>query len=368
MANGSKNTTRTIRKKPSVNSRATRSVAGGLPTIRDVARDANVSVATVSNVINGRHSSVSERTRKFVQQQIDKLGYRPHATGRSLRTSRRQLVAMVMIDDAENYLLDPLVGNLVAGFTDAVNRRGYATVVHGCRARDLENTVVIKTLGVDGYCLSLSGDESTRAALVERLLSLQQPIVLAQEPAPNAHADICVIRQDDFAGGVQLADHLIARGVRRIVMLLPVLDWPAFNARLDGLRSGAKRTGQPVQIAVLRTLSEGFEDSVHAVEAYLAKSPCPDALVCGNDQMAAAAIRAARNRGLTVPKDVLVTGFNALEFWQYTTPTLTTVRSRAREIGSIAGNALIDRLTSGSFAKREIVLPVTLLVGDSTAR
>lgn len=338
------------------------------PTIRDVARAARVSVATVSNVINQRASSVGDRTRKLVLHEIERLGYRPHSTGRSLRTARRHLVAMVMIDEAENYLLDPLVGTLVAGFTDSVNRRGYATVVHGCQARDLDDTVVIKTLGVDGYCLSLSGDDATRQSLVKRLHSLHQPIVLAQEPAQNGLADICVIRQDDFAGGVQLADHLVARGVRHIAMVLPVLEWPAFNARLAGLRAGAKRTGQAVRIDVIRSVNEGFTESVRAVDKYLAESVRPGAIVGGNDKFAIAAVRAARERGLGVPTDILVTGFNALEFAQYASPTLTTVRSRARDIGTIAGNALIDRLERGSFSEQEIVLPVTLEIGESTAR
>jgi LacI family transcriptional regulator len=338
------------------------------PTIHDVARSAGVSLATVSNVINSRTTQVSERTRKLVQQHIERIGYRPHAAGRGLRTSRRHLVAMVMIDESTNYLGDPFVGNLVAGFTDAVNMRGYATVVHGCKRVDLEETVVIKTLGVDGFCLSLSGDVAARRSLYARLRELKQPLVLAQETDIRPDTDVCIVRQDDFGGGAQLADHLLARGAKRITVLLPTIEWPAFNARLAGLRAGIERAGRAPHVDIVRTKSEAFEHCVAAVQGFLDAARRPDAIVAGNDQMAAAAIHAIRARGLRVPHDVMVTGFNALDFWQYLTPSVTTVRSCPREIGTTAAQALIERLERGAFSRAEVVLPVVLMPADSTAR
>jgi LacI family transcriptional regulator len=338
------------------------------PTIHDVARSAGVSLATVSNVINARTSQVSERTRKLVQQHIERIGYRPHAAGRGLRTSRRHLVAMVMIDESSNYLGDPFVANLVAGFTDAVNLRGYATVVHGCKRVDLEETVVIKTLGVDGFCLSLSGDVAARRTLYSRLRELKQPLVLAQETDIRPDSDVCVVRQDDFGGGAQLADHLLARGAKRIAVLLPMIEWPAFNARHAGLRAGIERAGRAPHVDIVRAKSETFEHCVAAVQGFLESARRPDAIVAGNDQMAAAAIHAVRSRGLRVPNDVMVTGFNALDFWQYLSPSVTTVRSCPRDIGTTAAQALIERLERGSFAQAQIVLPVVLMPAESTAR
>lgn len=336
------------------------------PTIHDVARAAKVSIATVSNVMNNRSSAAGEKTRKLVRHHIAQLGYRTHAAGRGLRTSRRNFVAMVMIDESANYLSDPFVANLVAGFTDAVNSRGYATVVHGCRRGDLEDTVVIKTLGVDGYCLSLSGDAAARVDLATRLRELNQPLVLAQETVIKPDKDLCIVRQDDFGGGVQLADHLLARRVKRLMVVLSKLEWPSFNARLEGLRAGIQRTGQSTKIEVIRARSEAFVDCVAAVSEYLAAGNRPDAIVGGNDQIGLSAMYAVQAAGLSVPKDVLVTGFNALDFWQYSTPRLTTVRSRPREIGVAAGSALIDRLETGVFRDNEIILPVALIPAAST--
>lgn len=350
-------------KKPSIKS--THKVS---PTIHDVAQAAGVSIATVSNVVNSHPTAVGEVTRQRVLQYIEQLGYRPHSVGRGLRTRRRQLVAMLMVDEAENYVIDPFVANLVAGFSEAVNARGYATVVRGCRAQDLDATVVVKTLGVDGYCLSLSGSDEVRSGLLHRLQGLNQPLVLAQDTLQQKKSDVCIVRQDDFSGGLQLADHLLARGAKRLALLTTHTQWPAFNARVAGFMAGVKRAGQKLQPQVLQARSERFADACGAVKEHLVSGIKLDAIVGCNDQLAIAALQAVKACGLQVPRDIMITGFNALETWQYCSPNLTTVRSQPRELGILAGNSLIDRLDSGVFAQREIVLPVSLQPGHSTER
>lgn len=339
---------------------------GALPTMKQVASAAGVSLATVSNVINGRSGAVSERTRRVVLREIKRLGYRPQTAGRGLRTARRHALAMLIVDEAESYLADPFVANVVAGFTEALNARGYLAVLHGSRQQEFEDTVVVRQFGVDGYCLMLSGDRRSRTGLVERLVALKQPVVLIQETETFADADLCVVRQDDFNGGQQIADHLLARGVKDVAVVLPRLEWPALVARLEGLKAGIRRAGRSIPVAVIRAENEGFASVTAAVEAYLGRARSPSAMVGGNDQIAIAAMQALRRRGMVVPRDVLVTGFNAFEVWQYTSPTITTVVSPAREIGSRAAHSMIDRLESGRFASAEIVLPVVLQPGEST--
>jgi LacI family transcriptional regulator len=118
----------------------------------------------------------------------------------------------------------------------------------------------------------------------------------------------------------------------------------------------------------LQAPSERFAEAFAAVKEYLGNSTKLDAIVGCNDQLAAAALQAVKARGLQVPRDIMITGFNALETWQYCSPNLTTVRSQPRELGILAGNALIDRLDSGEFVRKEIVLPVSLQPGQSTER
>jgi LacI family transcriptional regulator len=335
-------------------------------TIREVAEAAGVSVATVSNVINGRVGAVGAKTRKLVEKQIERFGYRPQASGRGLRNARYNAVAILIIDDAQSYLSDPFVGNVVAGLTQTLNDNGFLAVLHGSPRRDIEDAIVVRQFGVDGFCVVPSGLASERRALIDRLVTLRQPLVLIQETEPMPTGDLCVVRQDDFSGGVQLAEHLLARGCRNLAMVVPKLEWPALQARLNGLRHGASHGKPRGEVHLVHCDTEAFPDVVRAVTEYLDRGGVPDAIVGGNDQIAIAALQTVLRRGMKVPRDIRITGFNAFAFWQYTTPTITTVVSVARELGVRAANAMILRLESGVFSTPETVIPLNLQPGEST--
>jgi LacI family transcriptional regulator len=336
------------------------------PTIKDVAAAADVSLATVSNVINGKSSSVGEKTRKRVLKAIDKLGYRPQSAGRRLRTSRRHSIAMVIVDESEAYLTDGFAANMVPGFTDTLNHRGYSAVIHGCRRDEFGKSVVVQNLEVDGYCMFLSGTVSERQSLTKQIEALHQPVVLVEETAVPSSPYFAVVRQDDFGGGQQLADHLLARNAQNILFLMPELVWPAIEARVAGMRDGLKSAGSKAQLMLVKTPSENFDEVMSALDSYLATHPKPDAIACANDQMGIAAMQALEGRGLKIPCDVMVTGFNGFEYRRYAKPLLTSIKSSAREIGIAAAEALIEWVENGAFKVKETMLPTSLLPGTST--
>lgn len=336
------------------------------PTIRDVAAAAGVSLATVSNVMNGNESAVGAKTRRRVTREIEKLGYRPQASGRGLRTSRRHSFAMVIIDESEAYLADAFASNMVPGFTDALNRRGYSAVLHGCKLKDFDKTVVVRHLQVDGYCIFASGDASARKSLIKKLSDLNQPIVMVQETLDTVPEDFAIVRQDDYSGGLQLADHLMARDVRKILVLAPMLEWPAIEARIAGLRAGITQANKTAEVTIVNTRSEGLVDAMAGLRSHLETNPMPDAIAAANDHIGIAALRLLREMGMNVPADVLVTGFNDFAFRDYATPLLTTVSSPARDLGMAAAEALIARVEEGSFPQRETLLSVQLKLGEST--
>jgi len=334
------------------------------PTIRDVAGSAGVSLATVSNVINGRNANVGEATRDRVLAAIKTLGYRTHATGRSLRLARRESLAFVVVDEDEAYLLDPFTANLVAGFAATANTLGCSTVLHGCKRADFEQTVAVKRLDVDGYALLLSGASADRRQLVERMAAMNQPLVLLQETNAPAGADACVVRQDDHGGGRHLAEHILTLGPAEVAILRPTLAWAAFEERERGLAETLGAAG--VRTSEIICASERFDDVRAGVLAALSPGTPPAVIAALNDQMAIAAMKAVAEIGLAVPGDVAVTGFNAIEAWRYCTPNLTTVRSPAYELGMTAARALFHRLASDRFEQDEVVLPVTLMPSAST--
>jgi LacI family transcriptional regulator len=143
------------------------------------------------------------------------------------------------------------------------------------------------------------------------------------------------------------------------------LSWSAVEQREKGLRSALGTATPAIDVRTLISPTERFDDVQQVVTDHLSKRT-PDAIVAATDSMAAAALKACVGRGIRVPQDLMLAGFNGFDVWRYTSPTITTVMSPAYEMGRIAGELLIQRLKTGTFSKRSIVLPARLQPAEST--
>jgi LacI family transcriptional regulator len=155
-------------------------------------------------------------------------------------------------------------------------------------------------------------------------------------------------------------------GARRLVALIPEVHWPAIAERVRGMRDAVAESGAEVTLRVVKCGDGELTDTQAALAEDIARHGRPDAILAGNDQMGIAAMKLMAAEGLAVPQHVAITGFNAFEFWQYTAPVLTTVRSPAYEMGARGGGEILARLNEGRFERPEIVYPVTLQPGGST--
>ena len=335
-------------------------------TLRDVASAAGVSPMSVSNYINARLGQMRPETRARIQAEIERLGYRPHAAARNLRLSKRLSIDMVIIDEAPHYLADPFTTQIVAGLSNRLNSHGYALQLQGMSAEVFHSSPTVRNVRTDAIGLVLSGPEATRRDIVATLLELRQPLVLFQDTIRFPHSDLCVIRQADRDGGRMLARELLRSGARRLLMLIPSTTWPAIEERIAGARDVVLKAKVGPDLRIVPCGSGDFRDTQAALLEEIERNGVPDAILAGNDQMGIAAMKLVAARGLAVPGQVAITGFNAFEFWQYTEPMLTTIRSAAYEMGALGGDVLLKRLTAGQFERSEIVLPVVLQRGGST--
>ncbi|MEM1112944.1 MAG: LacI family DNA-binding transcriptional regulator [Pseudomonadota bacterium] len=335
-------------------------------TIRSIAEATGYSVMTVSNVLN-KKPGVSEKTRKLILREIDKQRYVPTQAGRSLRAARQWSIGFIMVDPSELYLADYLNGQVAASLSRTLNDSDYTLSIRLCRPGELADTTIFRRLSVDGMIVVVGGQDA-RAAIAEPLMNLGVPVVAVQGPVPAGLDDAMSVRQDDRAGGMLLADHLAARGVASVLAVLTEDEWPSFESRLAGLKAGLKATRDGASVSVLRVSSEAADVARAEIHDWLSRHTPPAAVFGGNDALAYAAIRALGEQGLSVPDDVMVTGFNALDFASLFSPSLTTVRSRGRELGEMAATAMLERLQQGRFSRRSLTLPVSLQVGDSTRR
>jgi LacI family transcriptional regulator len=339
--------------------------AGGRATLRDVADAAGVSPMTVSNLINGRLGSMRAETRQRIEAQIEKLGYRPHTMARSLRLAKRLSIGMVIVDDVPHYLSDPFITHVVSGLGNHLNANGYGLLLQGHSAMAFKNSPMVRDIRTDAICVMLSGSDAIRRDVVETLLGLAQPIVLFQETLKFPDVDLCSIRQDDRAGGRMLGQVVLEAGARRLAMLAPELFWPAIGERILGIRE-AIRHQEDAELRIVTCGDGEFRATQAALAQDLERHGLPDAILAGNDQMGISAMKLLAARGIKVPDQVLITGFNAFEFWQYTDPVLTTVHSPAYEIGARGGAEILTRLARGSFTQNDIVYSVALQRGGST--
>ncbi|MBM3536080.1 MAG: LacI family transcriptional regulator [Alphaproteobacteria bacterium] len=336
-------------------------------TLRDVAEVAGTTPMTVSNVVNGRTGEVGRETYERVMAACTRLGYRPHAAARRLRTNRRMAVGIVIVDPSPNYLADPFTAAMLAGLNAHLGSRSYSLVIHGASPSGLGSVPLLQRLETDAICVMLSGAAGARREILKQVAALGQPVVVVQDALPDDVADGCSLIQDDFGGGVQLARHLFDARAKQVALLVPKAEWPAMERREAGIRSVIERLARPPALRTVYCGDESFDHTQRALERHMTAHGMPDVIIGGNDQMAIAAMKFATSHNSRVPEDVRVTGFNGLAIWRYATPELTTVFSPAYELGEAAGKAILSRLESGSFPSRVRSLPVRFAPNRSSA-
>lgn len=332
-------------------------------TLSDVAREAGVSVMTVSNFIHAK--PVRLRTRRLVEAAVARLNYRPNVSARSLRLSKEYSVGIVIADSDPAYLNDPFISRLVSGLSNYLSGLDYTLDVQGVAPERFESATILNKVGNEALCAILCGPRAVRREHFFYLSRLGQPVIVFRETFQPPSPHVAVVGQDDISGGRQLAQHLVTRRVRSVVFVRPALEWCAVEQREKGLRNVLTRASPAVEVKTLIAPSEGFEDVHQVVRNQLARRT-PDAIVAATDSMAAAALKACEHTGLRVPKDLVIGGFNGFDVWRHTSPTITTVISPAYEMGRRAGELLIQRLKTGSFSRQSVVLPVQLQEGEST--
>jgi LacI family transcriptional regulator len=341
-------------------------------TIADVARRAGVSTATVSRVLSGV-GRASPTTHARVEAAARDLGFRPSDVARSLKR-RSTLTLGLIVTDIEN----PYFPQLVRAVEDAAISDGYAILL--CNAdedpeREASYLDLLVERRVDGLIVAASTIGSRQG---EWLANAPLPAVLVNTAAPGS--GLPTIVSDNRAGGSAAARHLLELGHRRFGYLMPPprnLDAPD---RLAGVRdalvaTGLDTDGDPPALAIGNGAST-VTGGEAAMAALLALVPRPTAVIAYNDLMAIGAMRAIRDRGLSVPADLSLIGFDDVAFAAYVEPALTTLRQESAEMGRWAVATLTARIKAarGEGEARPAspapdeprVVPVQLVVRAST--
>ncbi|MGP8082471.1 MAG: LacI family DNA-binding transcriptional regulator [Terracidiphilus sp.] len=329
------------------------------PSIKDIARLAHVSHPTVSRALQNS-PLVNPRTAEKIRKIAEQAGYRPSAVARGLVTRRTRTIGLVVTTVA-----DPFTSEVFSGIEQEAHERGYCVFLAESNADPEREREVVKTFAerrVDGIIVTSSRVGALYLSLLEEMMV---PIVLVNDQHPGAFIHSVMIRNQE--GSRAAANHLIGLGHRRIAYLGDRTGYQSEAERCAGYREALEAAGIEF-IAELVVYGDGKpEAGLSAMDQLLALSDPPTAVCCYNDLSALGAMRSISLRGLRVPEDISVAGFDDLFFASYMQPPLTTVRQPTRRMGQLAMESLF-KLMSGDESEIRIKVDAELIVRESTAR
>ena len=293
---------------------------------------------------------------------MSELGFTPNIAGRALRSARSETLCFMLLDEGSHFLADPMTDLVIAGIGNVARDRGYGLLIRASLPDEPDPSLITPMLEnrADGAFLFLSGEPALRHWYAAELARLGVPFILLE---PSEDPSMLSVTAADREGARRLTEHLIEAGHEQIAFVMAAVPWPMLEQRLLGYRDALAVAGfKP------RVYSSGGWNPVsgadHAERMLSGRRP-PTAIMCGNDLLALGAIRAIRQRGLRVPDDVAVTGFDDFEFAEYAEPALTTVRIPGYEIGRTAGQLLVDVLEGQTPVAPQVTLPVELKLRES---
>ncbi|RED18385.1 LacI family DNA-binding transcriptional regulator [Pontivivens insulae] len=308
------------------------------PTIADVAREAGVSTATVSRTLNDP-DRVKEPTRVAVQDAVNKLGYTPHFGGRILASNRTNTVGAV-IPTMENAVFAHGLQTLQASLADMGITLLVATSSYD-REHEEHQIRTLLARGVDG--LALIGAE--RSAEIYALLDRREVPYVLMWTGGKADGHFTVGFDNDAAAR-QVVDKVVAAGHTKIAMIAGTTEGNDRAAeRVAGVRAALAERGLPAPTIV--EVPYQIEEGERAAAAFLSAAERPTVLICGNDVLAAGALRAARTHGVNVPDQISIVGFDDIDLARVVEPPLTTVRVPHRRMGTSAAQHLVEWMRTG---------------------
>jgi DNA-binding LacI/PurR family transcriptional regulator len=336
-----------------------------MPTIKDVAREAGVSIATVSYVLNNKTAAVSEDTRQLVWQAVRKIGYTPNVTARNLRSSQSRLIGYAW-HEVPHDQINPVLDRFTYFLARAAEAAGYHILTFTYPLNDPLPVYdeLIRTGRVDAFVVgsTLLDDERIR------FLSDQEfPFVSFGRSNPDW--DFVWVDTDGTDGTRQAVDYLIELGHRRIAMVA----WPEESLsgtyRLTGYLEGLSAAGiERSQAYIVR--GEHSEQTGRDAMSQWLKLPHdeqPTAVVAVSDLVAIGVMNTAEQHGLVVGRDISVIGFDDAPMSQYLRPALTTLRQPIPEIGQTIISILEDILAKNELEERHQLLKPNLVIRGSCA-
>lgn len=326
-------------------------------TIRDVAREAGVSVATVSRAFNNS-GPVKDATRQRIRTVAQRINFLPNSTARSLSTRRTHTIGVLLPD-----VYGEFFSEVIRGIDQTVQRHGFHVLISSSHNEPDEVEAAVRAMRgrVDGLILMASGLDATT---LSQNLPDRAHVVLINANHDASQYDTLTI--DNFGGAHAMTRHLLRLGHREIRMIRGGERNRDASERAKGFRAALEQAGTKCRDEWVVPGDFTEASGYRAAQMLLAGTVRPTAIFAANDSMAVGALRAVREAGLRIPEDVAVVGFDDIPIAEYMSPALTTVRVSIALLGAKAAERLFTSMAAqGRSDRKHEVLPTELVIRSS---
>ena len=330
------------------------------PTIKDVAKKSNVSVATVSRILNDL-DGYSEETRKRVMQVIDEIGYQRNDIARNLKMKSTHTIGVLLPKVSTNFYIE-----ILSGIEDFAHINGYSVVI--CNAGDSgkrteEYIRVMIERQMDGIIVcSLPPEKS----LIEKIIGVNIPVILIST-LYNGY-DIPYVKVDDYTASYAAVEYLIKNGHKKIAMLGGEESDPiAGIPRLEGFIKALKDNNLEVRENLIKHSGFSFKDGITSMEELLKEKEKFTAIFATCDDIAVGALSVAHKRGIKVPDDISIIGYDNTQAAEMSYPALTTLAQPLYEMGQKSVEMIIKKISSNDEVK-SITMPFKIVERDTVKK
>jgi DNA-binding LacI/PurR family transcriptional regulator len=333
-------------------------------TIKDIARAAGVSHTTVSRALRN-HPALAQATIERIKKISDSMGYIPSAAARGLKTNRSNTLGVIL-----SSIDDPYYSEILQGIEDELRDTGMSLFVAAThRDPNIEQSIV-RLLGEQRVEGVIVGSTQFNNSHYRMLQQVGVPVAVINNQAAELYR--YSIYHDDEYGSRTITEHLIQLKHQRIGFLGNKLSGKTNDDRILGYRNAMHQSGLPINPTWIHLEDNGSpEAGIRGAEYFLALEDIPSAIVCFNDMLAIGCMHKVQLNGLNVPRNISITGFDNIQFSEFTSPPLTTFHQPKREIGSAAARMLLDLLDSSEEDTRPqpkiVMIRGNLLIRESTA-
>ena len=333
------------------------------PTLKDIAQRLNVSISTVSRAIRNS-PDVKPETKKSILALVEEFNYEPNQLALSLRNKQTHTIGVLVPN------LDYVLSMMVRGIDEIALESGYTVMI--CQSnesygREILNTRRLLDSLVDGLIISVSSETKT----FEHFKKIQEkniPMVLFDRVTPELK--VPSVRIDNEGGGFQATEHLIEQGYKRIAILAGPENLEISNRRMDGYLNALRKHNIKIDESLIFHCDFNQDYAFFATQELLSMKKKPDAIFTISDRLAIGAMLAIKQKGLNMPHDIGLVGFNDEPILNLVSPTISSVEMPSFELGKLAAKLFIEALhnVDDDMSSIEKVLKTKLFVRESSLR